>query len=840
MDKRTLIFVLALTLTLFGVNIFFERQNQDSIRKWNEQQIGKKSENLKNLTVEVSKRTVGVSSLPVSVLYADAEGTQPLTTGIQSGQAILTLSWTKDLPKKAYAKLLSSQDKPVEVTLASSSEFLESPIIYQQDPKAKLNLGVLPEFGKYDLQMIIPGASDQADSVIHYLGEYTNGHFEIPVEKMAALQREIEPGKEIKAPITSDAIVLLKSTEGYLPVAIYESKQKLLEPLDAIASLSNLTSKIEQKGAITTNQKVSEKFYALETPYQQLVFSNYGGALVEINLPFETKSDEESVVKEIEFDREMVAKHPYNARFPAHSYFTPGADDKSLVEHAEGKLGGFYPLLRRDLIEKEKSRSVRILPRYYALNIVSDYPETAELVYEVKSFDKNKIVFEAVQGHRHITKTFSVASETQAPYTLDVSIKVEGDSRGLWITSGIPEVEWISGAPAPALKFRITRNEKAEVENIDLPKDSTTVSSIYPDWVCNSNGFMGLILDPLTEIDPGYKVQTVSGSVVPSRLVEIDEEYERFNPQNLPGYIMMLPLKNTGGTMNFRVFAGPFAESVLKTVDRVYSNPATGYNPDYIACQSFHGWFAFISEPFARFLFILMKFFHSITGSWAFSIILLTVALRIMLYPLNAWSTKSMLKMQQIAPEVTAIQEKYKKDPKKAQLEVMNLYRERGVNPVSGCFPLLIQMPFLIGMFDLLKSTFELRGASFIPGWIDNLTAPDVLFSWSRPIFFIGNQFHLLPILLGLVMFLQQRMMSTLPKDSSQLTEQQRQQKFMGYMMTIVFTVMFYHFPSGLNIYWLSSMLLGMLQQWWTQRQMKNSLVKEQVKLPKTGKNISK
>src|SRR5262245_43695414 len=150
----------------------------------------------------------------------------------------------------------------------------------------------------------------------------------------------------------------------------------------------------------------------------------------------------------------------------------------------------------------------------------------------------------------------------------------------------------------------------------------------------------------------------------------------------------------------------------------------------------------------------------------------------------------------------------------------MNLYREKGVNPLSGCFPLLIQLPFLIGMFDLLKSTFELRGASFIPGWIDNLTAPDVLFSWSTPIYFIGNQFHLLPILLGIVMFLQQKMSApSIPVEK--MTDQQRQQKAMGTIMPLIFTFMFYHFPSGLNIYWLSSMLLAMLQQWWMQRNIK-------------------
>ena len=191
-----------------------------------------------------------------------------------------------------------------------------------------------------------------------------------------------------------------------------------------------------------------------------------------------------------------------------------------------------------------------------------------------------------------------------------------------------------------------------------------------------------------------------------------------------------------------------------------------------------------------------------------------------MLYPLNAWSFKSMKRMQQLAPEITLIQEKYKKDPKKSQIEIMNLYRERKVNPFTGCLPLLIQMPFLIGMFDLLKSTFALRGASFIPGWIDNLTAPDVLFSWSYPIPFVGTEFHLLPFILGAVMFFQQRMSASAPKDPKAMTDQQRQQKAMGNIMVVVFTIMFYHFPSGLNIYWLSSMLLGMLQQWYTNKKL--------------------
>ena len=283
---------------------------------------------------------------------------------------------------------------------------------------------------------------------------------------------------------------------------------------------------------------------------------------------------------------------------------------------------------------------------------------------------------------------------------------------------------------------------------------------------------------------------------------------------------MLLPLNSNGGTSLFRIFAGPFSTDILRQVDQHFSDPKTGYNPDYLSCQTFHGWFAFISEPFAKFLLILLRFFYSFTSSWGFSIILLTIALRLMLFPLNAWSIKSMANMQKISPEIAQIQAKFKKDPKKMQLEIANLYREKGINPLSGCFPLLIQMPFLIGMFDLLKSTFELRGASFIPGWIDDLAAPDVLFRWDWSIFFIGNAFHLLPILLAGIMFVQQRLSSPAPSDPSQMTEQQRQQRAMGTMMSGIFALMFYHMPSGLCIYWISSVILQMLQQLWTNKKL--------------------
>ncbi len=817
MDSRTILFVIALSLALFGVNLFFQYQNVQKKQEWLQQQQIKQAQKDKWLQEEIVQRTAQPDTLPIAKLYEDAQRKEFLAAGIFNNQSVLTLAWASSLPQSVFVQP-SHSDEIQEYHLVTQEAEMGTPVIYQARGNSvnHLKVGTLPETGRYDLQLVSFNRHDFTSPFSVTLGELDDGHLLVlNPETLNTQGLDMQKRHNL-------AVALLKTPQGYLPVGLYDASQEALIRLSHVKNLANFIDQITQ-GPVRSTKKNEEKFYVLETPYQQLVFSNYGAALAEINLPFRTKENQLSVMREIEFDRDIVKHHPYNAYFPAHPYYTPSpSSPEEATFHEQGKIGGYYPLLRRDLMEQPPRESVKIKPQYYALNIVSDYPELAELVYEVKHFDEKSITFEAVQSHRRITKIYSLGSgsDQEGPYCLNVEIKIEGDGRGLWLTSGVPEAEWISGGLAPALKYRLTRNQKSEVEKIDLPTDLITVTSTYVDWICNSNGFLGIIQDPLKEIDPGYRVQSIPGTIVPSRLVEIDQSHDRFKPANLPGYMTLLPLKSQGGTMKFRFFAGPFDTAILKEIDAKYSDPATGYNPDYLACQTMHGWFTFISEPFAKFLFVLMNFFHSITGSWALSIILLTLCLRLMLYPLNTWSTKSMVRMQQISPEIAAIQEKYKKDPKKAQIEVMNIYRERGVNPASGCLPLLIQMPFLIGMFDLLKSSFALRGAPFIPGWIDDLTAPDVLFRWSHPIFFIGTEFHLLPILLGLVMFLQQRLMSTAPKDPQLMTDQQRQQRTMGTMMAVVFTVMFYNFPSGLNIYWLSSMLLGILQQWYTTKHM--------------------
>ncbi len=563
----------------------------------------------------------------------------------------------------------------------------------------------------------------------------------------------------------------------------------------------------------------NEEFFVLQNDYQQVVFSNVGGSIAEINLPFHSKQNPKSFVKPIRFDRLFAEDYSFDDHYPSLPYYINHGGGVKKIE--EPVVGGYYPLLRRTIFNAKDQPAYPAPIKHYALKIDGPNEDLQRKIFSLKRLEKDLIELEYSDGERKINKTYAFPKNPdEAPYVLEVAIKIEGDARGLWLTSGVPEVELISDNPAPALTYKITKaNQKSAVESLSLPKVECSVSSsVYPDWVCSANGFFGLIVDPLTEVPPGYRACKVPGNVDPTRLSIIDPEYNLYPAEKYPGYEFQIPLR--AQTTQLRYYAGPLQGDILKRVDATYSNPATGYNPNYYAALSFHGWFTFISEPFAKFLFVLMSFFYKVTSSWGVSIILLTIALRVMLYPLNAWSIKSTIKMQEVAPKVSEIQAKYKKDPKRAQMEIMALYREKGVNPLSGCFPLLIQLPFLIGMFDLLKSTFELRGASFIPGWIDNLAAPDVVFSWNYPVIFFGTSFHLLPILLGGVMWAQQRFSASVPKDKSLMTDQQKQQRMMGNIMTIVFAVMFYHFPSGLNLYWLSSMALGILQQWMMSRRM--------------------
>jgi len=211
--------------------------------------------------------------------------------------------------------------------------------------------------------------------------------------------------------------------------------------------------------------------------------------------------------------------------------------------------------------------------------------------------------------------------------------------------------------------------------------------------------------------------------------------------------------------------------------------------------------------PIAQPLFQALQFLYRFTGNYGVSIILLTVAIKILFIPLTQRSLKSMREMQKLQPQMQQIRERYKDKPDEMNKEIMELYRRHKVNPLGGCLPMVLQIPVFIGLYNALSNAVELRHAPFI-GWINDLSAPDRLGTMQLP-FVERPGFPVLTLLMGGTMFLQQ-WMSPSQADPTQ-------QRVM-LIMPLMFTVMFINFPSGLTLYWLVNNILTIAQQYWINR----------------------
>lgn len=195
----------------------------------------------------------------------------------------------------------------------------------------------------------------------------------------------------------------------------------------------------------------------------------------------------------------------------------------------------------------------------------------------------------------------------------------------------------------------------------------------------------------------------------------------------------------------------------------------------------------------------VISFYYKIFNNWGISVIFLALSVYFICFPLTSKSTRSMKKMQEIQPEMEKLKEKYKDNPQRFQQETMELYKKYKVNPMSGCFPLLLQMPIFISLYQILYRLVDLKGAKFL--WINDLSKPDYLIHFSTKLPLIGDGFHLLPLIMGLLTFLQQKMTGK----PNQMTEQQQTMLF---MMPIILLFIFYRFPSGLVLYWMTNSFL--------------------------------
>jgi YidC/Oxa1 family membrane protein insertase len=255
----------------------------------------------------------------------------------------------------------------------------------------------------------------------------------------------------------------------------------------------------------------------------------------------------------------------------------------------------------------------------------------------------------------------------------------------------------------------------------------------------------------------------------------------------------------------FHFYLGPKNEPNLRIYERgdnVFRLRETGI----VELSDSRGFLA----PLEKILKWLLLFFHGIIPNYGVAIILLTLAVKVVMFPLTKKSSESTLRMQTFAPKIKEIQEKYKGNQQKIHAETAELYKRENYNPLSGCFPMLIQLPIFLTMFQLFNNHFELRGAMFIPGWITDLSRPESiidfpegvalpLLGWTAirllPFIYVGSQ-----LLYGKV--------TQNPQQGSNA-----QMKLMLYAMPIIFFFVLYDMPSGLLVYWIMSNVLTLVQQ---------------------------
>ena len=254
-------------------------------------------------------------------------------------------------------------------------------------------------------------------------------------------------------------------------------------------------------------------------------------------------------------------------------------------------------------------------------------------------------------------------------------------------------------------------------------------------------------------------------------------------------------------SFDLEVYMGPRAQSVLSKLPRRLDD------------AMFYGMFGFISKPMLWMLIWFEKVMSFTASSWGWAVILLTILVRGILWPLNLKATRQMKRMSLLAPQMKELQEKFKDDPQKMNSQVMGLYKKYGVNPVSGCLPMVLQIPIFFGLYTMLRFAVEMRGHGFL--WVNDLALPDTQFHIG------GLPINPLPLVMAATMFVQMAMTPKSPDPNMQM--QQRIFLF----MPVIFLVMCYNFAAALALYWTVSNIIGIFQAWVVKRMPEPALIEK-------------
>ncbi|MFZ6746355.1 membrane protein insertase YidC [Undibacterium sp. JH2W] len=407
-----------------------------------------------------------------------------------------------------------------------------------------------------------------------------------------------------------------------------------------------------------------------------------------------------------------------------------------------GLLGGAFPNHKSGFVAKP---GVRTLEGGNQVQLVLESEQGGVKLTKTYTFKKGEYLIDV----RHDVTNTGTAAITPSLYLQLLHDGTKPESGGMFSGSG----EFY----APAVYTEAEKFQKLDFEKIAKGTDSHAKES--------DNGWVAMLQHFFVS------------SFIPQDKAK-REIFTKKVDTNLYAVGNVLPMGTVapGATvsMNAHLYSGPQESAKLEAI-------APGFElvKDY-------GVLTLIAKP----LFWVMEQIHKMLGNWGWTIVVFTISIKLALFPLSAAGYRSMAKMKVVTPKMQAVRERFKNDPQKMNQAMMELYKTEKINPLGGCFPILIQMPIFLALYWVLQASVEMRGAPWV-GWITDLTSPD---PW-----------YILPVVYAISMFITTKL-NPAPADPMQAK--------MMMFMPLAFSVMFFFFPSGLVLYWVVNNILSIAQQW--------------------------
>jgi len=409
--------------------------------------------------------------------------------------------------------------------------------------------------------------------------------------------------------------------------------------------------------------------------------------------------------------------------------------------------------------------------------------------YKIEKNDAQQVVLSARKGSLDIRKIYMV-SDGEFLVNVDVqvtnsgrdAIAVSPDVQPFLIDSALIEEGMAQNRDRSLLEYSVFQDDKVfrKTGAFQFSDKDSKREHGNPAWFGFRDRYFCLIFKPNYEAN-GYELFPISKEKL--KIVTF------LNDQTI----------DSGKTLSLSssIYIGPQRADILES-----------YGNDFEKIQVYFrlGFF----DAIAKIIEDVIKFVHRLIPNWGISIIIVSLLIYFSFYPLTMKSMLSMKKMQSLQPEIIELREKYEKNPQKLNQEIMKLYSENKVNPLGGCFPLLLQMPIFICLYQMIWRSVLFKGAGFL--WINDLSQPDRLFILNKSYPVIGNEINVLPLVILVLMVIQQRM--TAKNMNTRDPNQIAQQKMMMFMMPAVLFFVFYHIASGLALYFTVFYIVSSFTQW--------------------------